>query len=128
MSYYAVTRHAGPAWTDGKGAYEQPGASNHAAFMNTLAEEGLVLVNVDTLADGEPRNNRLRRATFANGATAWNENGVLTGARHLRESGSRSPAADRLGVARSSQAHEKSERPISIRRRNLERAQEVGAP
>ena len=43
MSYYAVTRNAGPAWTDGKGAFEQPGANDHAAFMNTLAEEGLVL-------------------------------------------------------------------------------------
>jgi len=43
MSYYAVTRNAGPAWTDGNRAFEQPGASDHAAFMNTLAEEGLVL-------------------------------------------------------------------------------------
>jgi hypothetical protein len=43
MSYYAVTRNAGPAWTDGKGAFEQPGASDHAAFMNTLADEGLIL-------------------------------------------------------------------------------------
>jgi hypothetical protein len=43
MSYYAVTRNAGPAWADGKGAFEQPGAGDHAAFMNTLAEQGLVL-------------------------------------------------------------------------------------
>jgi len=43
MSYFAVTRTAGPAWTDGQGAFEQPGASDHAAFMATLAEEGLVL-------------------------------------------------------------------------------------
>ena len=43
MSYYAVTRNAGPAWTDGKGAFEQPGASDHAAFMNILAGEGLIL-------------------------------------------------------------------------------------
>ena len=53
----------------------------------TDAEEGLILVNVDTLADGEPRNNNLTRATFANGATAWNENGVLTGARHITLAG-----------------------------------------
>lgn len=32
MSHYAVTRNAGPAWTDGKCAFEQPGASDHAAF------------------------------------------------------------------------------------------------
>jgi uncharacterized protein YciI len=43
MSYYTVTRNAGPAWTDGKGAFEQPGASDHAAFMNALADEGLIL-------------------------------------------------------------------------------------
>jgi hypothetical protein len=28
---------------DGQGAFEQPGANEHATFMNTLAEEGLVL-------------------------------------------------------------------------------------
>jgi hypothetical protein len=41
------------------------------------AEEGLILVNVDTLADGEPRNNFLRRAV------TWNPDGVLKGARHV---------------------------------------------
>ena len=43
MSYFAVIRDAGPAWTDGKGAFEQPGVEDHAAFMNTLADEGIVL-------------------------------------------------------------------------------------
>ena len=43
MSYYAVVRDAGPAWTEGKGAFEQPGVEDHAAFMNTLADEGIVL-------------------------------------------------------------------------------------
>jgi uncharacterized protein YciI len=43
MSYFAVIREAGPAWTDGKGAYEQPDVDAHAAFMNTLAAEGIVL-------------------------------------------------------------------------------------
>ena len=28
------------AWTNGKGAFDQPGANDHAAFMNTLAGEG----------------------------------------------------------------------------------------
>ena len=41
------------------------------------AVEGLVLVNVDTLSDGEPRNNFLKRAL------AWNPGGVLDGARHV---------------------------------------------
>ena len=43
MSYFAVIRDAGPAWTDGKGAFEQPGASDHAAFMNALSDGGLVV-------------------------------------------------------------------------------------
>lgn len=43
MSYFAVTRDAGPAWTDGKGAFEQLDVDKHAAFMNTLADEGIVL-------------------------------------------------------------------------------------
>jgi uncharacterized protein YciI len=43
MSYFAVTREAGPGWTAGRGSFDQPGASDHAAFMNTLAKEGLVL-------------------------------------------------------------------------------------
>jgi hypothetical protein len=43
----------------------------------TDAEEGLILVNVNTLADGELRNNKLRRAV------TWNEHGVLNGARHI---------------------------------------------
>jgi uncharacterized protein YciI len=43
MSYFAVIREAGPAWTDGKGITEQPGVSDHAAFMNQLADERFVL-------------------------------------------------------------------------------------
>lgn len=43
----------------------------------TDAEEGLILVDVDTLQDGEPRNNYLKRAL------TWNEEGVLTGAKHI---------------------------------------------
>jgi uncharacterized protein YciI len=44
MSHFAVTRQAGPGWTDGKGAFEQPNANDHAAFMNARAAEGLVLL------------------------------------------------------------------------------------
>jgi uncharacterized protein YciI len=43
MSVFAVTRDAGPSWTDGKGAFEQPAAQDHAAFMSGLANEGFVL-------------------------------------------------------------------------------------
>jgi uncharacterized protein YciI len=42
MSYYAVTREAGPGWTDG-GIAAQPGVAEHAAFMNELAAERFVL-------------------------------------------------------------------------------------
>jgi uncharacterized protein YciI len=42
MSLYAVKREAGPGWTDG-GSFEQPGVSDHAAFMNALADEGFLL-------------------------------------------------------------------------------------
>jgi hypothetical protein len=36
MSLFAVTREAGPGWTDGKGAFEQAAVNDHAAFMNCL--------------------------------------------------------------------------------------------
>ena len=43
MTYFAVIRDAGPAWTEGKGVFDQSGANDHAAFMNALADEGIVL-------------------------------------------------------------------------------------
>ena len=43
MSLFAITREAGPSWTEGKGAFEQPAANDHAIFMNRLAEDGFVL-------------------------------------------------------------------------------------
>jgi hypothetical protein len=43
----------------------------------TDAREGLILTDVNTLADAEPRNNFLKRAV------TWNPDGVLNGARHL---------------------------------------------
>jgi uncharacterized protein YciI len=43
MSYFVVIRDAGPGWTEGKGAFEQPGVNDHAAFMNALADDGVVL-------------------------------------------------------------------------------------
>jgi uncharacterized protein YciI len=43
MSLFAVTREAGPAWTNGNGAFEQPGVDQHVAFMSSLADDGSVL-------------------------------------------------------------------------------------
>jgi hypothetical protein len=52
----------------------------HYAFI-TDAVEGLIAVNVDTLADGEFRNNFFRRAV------TFNPDGVLSGARHITLAG-----------------------------------------
>tara|TARA_R110000782_G_scaffold78293_5_gene156057 strand:- start:33963 stop:38012 length:4050 start_codon:yes stop_codon:yes gene_type:complete len=52
---------------------------NYAAV--TDSEEGLILVNVNTLADGEFRNNFFKRAV------TWNPDGVLRGARHIHLAG-----------------------------------------
>ena len=43
----------------------------------TDSQEGLIVVDIDTLMDRDPRNNNLDRAL------TWNEGGVLAGARHL---------------------------------------------
>ncbi|WP_425456236.1 hypothetical protein [Alteraurantiacibacter aquimixticola] len=53
----------------------------------TDAEEGLLLVNVDTFADGELRNNDIDRLTFTDGSDAWNPDNVLAGARHITLAG-----------------------------------------
>jgi LVIVD repeat len=47
----------------------------------TDSVEGLILVNVDTMSDGEFRNNFLKRAV------TWNENNILKGARHITLAG-----------------------------------------
>ena len=57
MSLFAVTREAGPGWTEGKGAFEQPAVEDHAGFMNALAGEGFVLF-AGPLAGSE--HNRIR--------------------------------------------------------------------
>jgi hypothetical protein len=54
----------------------------HYAFI-TDRVEGLIVVNVDTLQDGEPRNNFLKRAL------TWNEDNILTGARFITLAGAR---------------------------------------
>ena len=61
---------------------EQPMHPIYNYALITDAEEGLILVDVNTLQDGDPRNNFLKRAL------AWNRDGVLKGARHLTLGGS----------------------------------------
>lgn len=60
---------------------EQPFHPLYNYAYVTDAQEGLILVDVNTLADGEPRNNFLERAL------TWNPNGVLDGARHVTVGG-----------------------------------------
>ncbi|MEI7933309.1 MAG: hypothetical protein WCI21_09705, partial [Alphaproteobacteria bacterium] len=47
----------------------------------TDADEGLILVDINTFTDGDPRNNGLRRAL------TWNPGGALKGARHVTLAG-----------------------------------------
>ena len=56
---------------------EQPFLPIYSYAAITDSEEGLILVNIDTMADGEFRNNKLKRAV------TWNPDGVLDGARHI---------------------------------------------
>ncbi len=56
---------------------EQPFLPIYSYAAVTDAVEGLILVNIETMADGEFRNNFLKRAV------TWNEGGVLKGARHI---------------------------------------------
>lgn len=63
---------------------------NHEQVMHPIyryavitdSVEGLILVDIDTMADGEFRNNKLTRAL------TWNEGNVLAGARHVTLAGS----------------------------------------
>lgn len=56
---------------------EQPFHPIYNYALITDSKQGLILTNVDTLADGNPLNNHLRRAL------TWNPGGILDGARHL---------------------------------------------
>lgn len=60
---------------------EQPMAPIYKYAFITDAVEGLIATDIETLADGEPRNNFLKRQL------TWNQNGVLDGARHLAIAG-----------------------------------------
>jgi uncharacterized protein YciI len=44
MTHFLVHREAGAGWIPGKGALEQPGIAEHTAFMNELADRGVVLL------------------------------------------------------------------------------------
>jgi hypothetical protein len=71
---------------------EQPFHPIYRYAVVTDTEEGLILVDIDTLADGEPRNNKLERAL------TWNPDGVLNGARHVEMGGYRAYIATPRGL------------------------------
>src|SRR5205823_3982476 len=54
---------------------------NYAYITDSV--EGLIVTNVNTLQDQEPRNNFFTRAL------TWNEGGILNGARHVAIAGTR---------------------------------------
>ena len=60
---------------------EQPFSPVYSYAFITDSVEGLIAVNIDTLADGEFRNNFFRRAL------TFNPEGVLNGARHITLAG-----------------------------------------
>jgi hypothetical protein len=60
---------------------EQPFHPLYNYAVVTDAVEGLILVDIITMADGEPRNNFLKRAL------TWNDGGILNGARHITLAG-----------------------------------------
>jgi uncharacterized protein YciI len=74
MSLFAVTREAGPGWTDGQGAFEQTAVEDHAAFMNGLESKGLVLF-AGPLAGSE--HDRIRVLLIAQAASATEVHGRL---------------------------------------------------
>jgi hypothetical protein len=72
---------------------EQPFHPIYNYALVTDAVEGLILVDINTLADAEPRNNQLQRAL------TWNPDGVLAGARHIEMAGYRAYISTPRGVA-----------------------------
>lgn len=56
---------------------EQPFHPLYNYAFVTDSKEGLIAIDVNTLVDGNPSNNRLKRAV------SWNEGGVLNGAKHM---------------------------------------------
>jgi uncharacterized protein YciI len=43
-AYYLVRQARGPGWDDSRGRREQDGWEEHAAFMDALTEEGIVIL------------------------------------------------------------------------------------
>ncbi|NQZ46879.1 MAG: hypothetical protein HRT63_05050 [Erythrobacter sp.] len=66
---------------------EQPFSPVYDYAFVTDSVEGLIAVDINTLADGELRDNFFKRAIFPDGSDAWNPDGILNGARHITLAG-----------------------------------------
>jgi hypothetical protein len=53
--YYLVERAKGPAWDHWRGRRDQDGWDAHAAFMDALAEEGIVILG-GPIGEGDGEN------------------------------------------------------------------------
>ncbi len=71
---------------------EQPFHPIYNYAVITDAEEGMILVDVNTLQDGDPRNNFLKRAL------TWDGDGILKGAQHITLGGSYAYITSTVGV------------------------------
>ena len=71
---------------------EQPFHPIYSYAVITDSVEGLILTNIDTFADGEFRNNFLKRAV------TWNPDGILDGARHVTLAGHYAYVTARAGL------------------------------
>ena len=69
MTLYAVLREAGPAWTDGKVAFEQLAVDHQPVFMGMLADEGfLVFAGADCVVSTRSASSRWLRPFFSRSA------------------------------------------------------------
>ncbi|MFZ9395512.1 MAG: hypothetical protein ACO25F_05550 [Erythrobacter sp.] len=94
---------------------EQPFLPIYSYAVVTDAQEGLVLVDVTTLADGEFRGNRLGRLTFDGGGKAFNPDGILSGARHVHLAGEVAYVTARKGLVVVDLANPRQPRVVAVR-------------
>ncbi|HQR38175.1 MAG TPA: hypothetical protein PLF26_07190 [Blastocatellia bacterium] len=79
-------RYEGKA--DGEAMYDPQLINPLYAFLYVTDKyEGLIQTSAATLLDGDPENNFLKRAEYANGQDHWNPDGVLDGAVNIRTAG-----------------------------------------
>ncbi len=88
----ATTQPVAPAKWQARNL-EQPIKAIYSYAVISDSVEGLILVDINTLQDGEFRNNFLKRAV------TWNPGGALSGARHVTVAGDFAYVATPRGIA-----------------------------